>query len=164
MWNAINHIPSKEQWEFVLDTLAKVLPMAKRDYQLDMGEVKVNTEGHKCNTIHCFGGWYAVARLDKRKKLNYIDGAEQLAMDLGFKSKECLKKWANFNDEIWGNIYGDAIFILSYAFVSKKRPKGANNLRDIFDHLKEVAERCNAKTKNNLNDKPCNKSENRQTC
>lgn len=118
-----------------------------KEKRLDMGEGKVN-QNHPCGTVHCHGGWYAVAACSLRQKLTYLDGATKMAKDLGFSSvfsKEDLETWASTNTEIWGNRNGSNMFGGKMAFHHQtKRPQGALNLQHIVDHWTEVYERVKA--------------------
>lgn len=112
---------------------------------LNMDRSSVNQGGYKCGTTHCHGGWYAVAACNLTRSLTYVEGAEQMANDLGFNSTWGLKTWASTHPELWGNYAGNAMFSDQSAFTSKKRPNGAKNLKDIIQHWTEVYERVLAK-------------------
>lgn len=74
------HTPTKAQWQVVIDNLKKVLPLAVRERHLNMMEPDAKSENHECGTIHCFGGWYAVAACDHSEVyLGYDDGANEMA-------------------------------------------------------------------------------------
>lgn len=126
----------------VINNFKKVLPMAKRDRQLDMSQSDVNFAGYPCGTIHCHAGWYAVASCDVLTKiLTYVNGIEQMAKDLDIPY-EIILLWASSNYEIWGNCYGSRMFNNRIAFCHPvNRPEGARNLQDIVDHWTEVYER-----------------------
>lgn len=107
--------------------------------RLDMKETSVNN-GHKCGSVHCHGGWYAVMRCSTDENLDYTDGADKMATDLGFDEYVDLKYWADQCPEIWGNYEGDQMFSSVYAFESDTRD-GAYTLKHIADHWSEVADR-----------------------
>jgi hypothetical protein len=132
---------TKSQVQLVIDNFNKVLPMATLKNHLHMGEDAVNDDDHKCGTIHCHGGWYAVATLDNTKFLTFIDGYDKLARDLGMNVDGELEHWARLNPEIWGNDQGISMFMHELAFKSPTRPNGAENLQDIINHWIEVRDR-----------------------
>ncbi len=114
------HIPTKTQWQTVIDNFKKVLPMATMDKHLDMKECVVHQSktvfggGHKCGTIHCMGGWYAIAVLSKeelqKSYVSYTQGTQRMAEDLGFNEVTDLEWWAEKTPAIWGNVYGFSMF------------------------------------------------------
>jgi hypothetical protein len=129
--------PKSENILKVIKTFEKVLPSAKKRGHLDMTEPKVR----ECGTVHCHGGWFAVAVCDLKKGVDYIDGANEMARMLGFAFYLDLESWARDEEKIWGNDAGALMFSDSSAFQSEKRPEGAKSLQDIVDHWKEVYER-----------------------
>lgn len=141
----MNHTPTKAQWQVVIDNLKKVLPLATREDHLNMGYGGVNTWGHVCGTMHCVGGWYAVATLDKRQELTYEDGVLQMSKDLGFTMRGSfyvIRRWASNNPTMWGNDDGAKMFLFPSAYYHKdKRPNGALNLQHVIDHFEEVRDR-----------------------
>jgi hypothetical protein len=133
--------PKSENILKVIKAFQKVLPLTKKEKRhLDMGEPNVNI-GTECGTIHCHGGWFAVAVCDLKKGVDYIDGANEMARMLGFAFYLDLESWARDEEKIWGNDAGALMFSDSSAFQSEKRPEGAKSLQDIVDHWKEVYER-----------------------
>lgn len=135
--------PSNKQIQFVIDNLQKYVdryPNAK----LDMKESYVNCR-HKCGTVHCHAGNYAVQALNDGRLtgiVHYKQGAYLMSKDLGFVDKECLKIWADNNPKIWGNNDGNSMFFSEIAFYHEtKRPHGALNNQHIIDHWKEVLKR-----------------------
>lgn len=130
----------------VIKNFEKVLPKAKKEKNLDMNIGSVDV----CKTAHCHGGWYTVAKINPLRriitKMNYIEGANIMAKDLGLKSRVELQNWANDNPNIWGNNYGLLMFQSNgrVAFKSSNRPSGAYSLKEIIDHWKEVYERIKA--------------------
>lgn len=130
----------------VIRNLESVLPRASRDSQLDMDEYIVyGGPDHPCGTVHCHGGWYAIATCEIKESkqfVSYTAGAHQMAKDLevGIYTND-VEDWAKNNPEIWGNNNGKFILSCKTAFISPERPKGANNLKDIVDHWKDVYNR-----------------------
>jgi hypothetical protein len=118
--------PTVEQVEFVIKKLQSVIEQAGREGAFDITETSVYSKEHKyeCGTVHCVGGWYAFANLrrkfitDKFKKgfVDFRDGAELLANDLGFDNAYALKCWARDNPRIWGNSVGYCMFSETYAY------------------------------------------------
>lgn len=132
---------TKAQVQTVIDNFRKVLPMAVQENHLDMLEEDVNLDGYKCGTVHCHGGWYAVATLDLNQSLDFSDGATKMAEHLGFDNYLSLEDWAEENPGLWGNSRGETMFVFPSAFKSESRPEGAQNLQDIIDHWSEVQSR-----------------------
>lgn len=130
------HTPTKAQWQLVIDNLKSVLPMASSNIQLDMNEGRVNSDDHKCGTVHCVGGWFAIATLDNEQELNYNDGALSMAAHLGFKTRSQLEIWAHKHPNIWGNSYGFSMFNceMAYGF-------DVGGLGDVVAHLEGVRDR-----------------------
>lgn len=129
------YTPTKQQWQTVIDNFEKVLPRAQHLNHLDMEEGRVNENDHKCGTVHCVGGWYAIAVLDQNAELSYDDGAEAMAIHLGLPNRFFLEKWANQNPDIWGNYAGDMMFYLTIAY------GGAQTLAEVVEYLKGVRDR-----------------------
>lgn len=129
----------------VIDNFKKVLPMAKMEGHLNMAAPEVNCRGHICGTVHCHGGWYAVAACSLKRKITFDTGANKMARDLGFFNAEKLEDWMCDHPEIWGNSHAHSIFSWETAFYhEEKRPIGAENLQHIIDHWQEVYERLRA--------------------
>lgn len=135
-------MPTKKQMQTVIDNLKKVLPWAIEDSALDM---RITTIHESCGTVHCFGGWYAIATLEKKEIHSYSDfylGVIRMAKDLGFDKPSQLDTWAFHNTLMWGNHRGGNMFTSCSAFYhAVKRPRGAKNLQHIIDHLEEVRDR-----------------------
>lgn len=135
--------PTKKQMQKVIDYFTKVLPFAKEEYQLNMMESDVCIEPNICGTIHCVGGWYVYANFHRKfikercidHVLDYNDGADLMALDLGFKISPDLRCWAYCNPEIWGNRFGGGMF-------SNRQAWGfSRTLKDVVEHLKDVQKR-----------------------
>lgn len=106
---------------------------------LDMRKSSV----HLCGTVHCHGGWYMVATHPFRSlfpiNVNYADGANQMAKDLGFKNSSRMISFFKNHHEIWGNPNAPLMFSDKRAFFHEtKRPEGAKSLSDIIDHWNDV--------------------------
>lgn len=131
--------PTKQQWQTVIDNFEKVLPLSEREgCGLNMIEGSVNDYGHVCGTIHCVGGWYAVAtELHKSRLVNYNDGADKMARDLGINDHSDLETWAHENPEIWGTDYGREMFCSRQAYDISRN----TGLRGVIEHLKGVRDR-----------------------
>lgn len=130
------HTPTKQQWQTVIDNFEKVLPLATREHHLHMMETRVNRGNHACGTIHCIGGWYAVASLDmENKSLDFIDGADEMARNLGFSDCYALNRWAADTPGIWGNPYGGYLFSTTRAY------NYASTLAEAVEFLKGVRDR-----------------------
>lgn len=130
--------PTKQQWQTVIDNFEKVLPLSEREGSgLNMIEGAVN-DGHVCGTIHCVGGWYAIAtEIHRNRLVNYNDGADGMAHDLGFEHHFDLEKWAHENAEIWGTEYGREMFCSRQAYGISRN----DGLREIIEYLKGVRDR-----------------------
>jgi hypothetical protein len=136
------HTPTKAHWQVVIDKLKSILPMAKHESNFDMGQGRVNCF-HKCGTVHCVGGWYAIASgLHNMGPVDYEDGADFMAADLGFKqlhpsveAKELLRDWAYENCHIWGNHSG-------YSMFSDEAAYGyAKDMQGVITYLEGVKDR-----------------------
>jgi hypothetical protein len=132
---------TKAQVQTVIDNFRKVLPLTVQENHLAMHQGAVNTDGYKCGTIHCHGGWYAIAACDTLKPIIFVHGANKLAYHLGFIDNMQLRLWAKENPQIWGNSNGAYMFVDKVAFMSESRPGGAQNLQHIIDHWVEVQSR-----------------------
>lgn len=143
--------PSKEQVQFVIDKFESIKHLATADGHLCMKELAVKSLSYDPGTIHCHGGWYAVANLDRisAEYIGYHDGAKLMASDLGGEIDDDLTLWAESNPDIWGNKFGLHIFsdvvafkskfnIFNFLFRRNKIRKEAKSLQDIIDHWKEV--------------------------
>ena len=129
--------PTAKQIETILVTFEKVLPKAQKKRQFDIFECKVNQYGHVCGTVHCVGGWYAVAACDLSKHVDYIHGASQMANDLGFISLYYFRDFFRQQPNLWGNDNGYYMFSNQKAYTPGNKRK-ASSLRDVYDHWVEV--------------------------
>ena len=118
--------PTVKQVNFVIEKLKLVRKQASEEGALDMNEIEVYSKEHnyECGTVHCVGGWYVVANMnrqvikDKVKKgyVSFVDGADLMAQDLGVGCNYHLQNWAYRNPEIWGNEKGYYMFSETYAY------------------------------------------------
>lgn len=127
------HTPTKQQWQIVIDNLEVVLPQATKPGHLRMSETEVNIN-YPCGTVHCYGGWYAIAACHISCPLTFWDGATAMAQHLGFETACELERWAMNNPSIWGE-NGEYIFTSRTAF------GGASTLAEIVTYLKGVRDR-----------------------
>ena len=137
--------PTLENVQKVIDNLKSVAHLAKN--ALDMGQVQVQTSQYTCGTIHCVGGWYAVALKDKNdeiahkinKNLCYFDdGIDAMAKDLGFLHRALFQAWAIKNPKIWGNSYGGSLSADPLAY--NHDPEKGLQWSDIIRHWENVKE------------------------
>lgn len=138
------YIPSQERWRKVIDNFYCVLPFALQEQSLDMLEFRVNTGAHECGTVHCVGGWYAIAVYQETafrgRGLTYEKGANRLALDLGFNHQYYIREWALNSPELWGNPHGFDMFSHAKAYDHGNGP--AKTLADVIHHFEFVADRC----------------------
>lgn len=128
------HTPTKTQWQTVIDNFKKVLPLAVQENHLDLMEGAVNQD-HQCGTVHCIGGWYAMAICDISKPIDWTHGALVMVDHLGFDRRSDLNNWAEENPDIWGNKCGDSVFTEKAAW------NGANSLAEVITFLEGVRDR-----------------------
>lgn len=135
--NSSERMPTKAQFQTVIDNFKKVLPLVKDKDHLDMIRPSVtNAFGELCNTPLCVAGWYAVATLwPTTGYLNFNHGATNMAIHLGFKRRFDLKNWAASNPEIWGNKYGYNMFTNKIAW------NESTTLAEVIAHLESVRDR-----------------------
>jgi hypothetical protein len=131
------HTPTKKQWNIVIENLYKILPLTFEagKYHLDMTQGAVNIN-HTCNTIHCVGGWYAIAVIDTdTRRVNFMNGANRMARHLGFSDCSEMENWAGIHPYIWGNGDGRMLFCARSAY------NNANSISDIIVFLEKVRDR-----------------------
>ena len=135
------HNPTKKQWATVIENFYRVYPLTLEygEGHLDMEEPYVNNGlfmKRKCGTVHCVAGWYAIATLDyENKPLDFVHGANSMALDLGFNTKFQLETWASQNRKVWGNSCGVDIFYDPAAWGNAK------SIEDIIHYLEGVHDR-----------------------
>jgi hypothetical protein len=131
------YTPTKKQWNTVIDNLYKILPLTFEAGigHLNMSEGSVNDE-HTCGTVHCLGGWYAIAVFDTdRRKVTFREGANKMAEALGFNRYTDLDRWAALHPHIWGNGHG------LHMFCSRNAYDYAESISDIIVFLEKVRDR-----------------------
>lgn len=116
--------PTSEQFKKVINNFIKILPQARFKGHLDMEEADV--EINVCGTPMCHGGWYAVASKVGIRP-DFADGANAMAVDLGFSYRGNLKCWADQNPKLWGNKFGYRLFSGNSAFNYAKTMRGVIN-------------------------------------
>ena len=142
-----NKHPSPDNIRRVAAKLESMIPNA-RNGKLNMCAWNIYNEPAFCGTIACHGGLYElehalrngdkyVFNLNKEDDLqrsylsekneegtmiplNFKNGADRIARDLGFTSRRELEKWATSNPERWGNKYGGSLFCDENAFNEKE--------------------------------------------
>jgi hypothetical protein len=114
--------PTVKQVNYVINKLESVREQANEEDAFNMDEARVydkeEEDKYECGTVHCVGGWYAVASLrrkmikDKIKNgyVSFKDGVELMAKDLGFNYPCDFAVWLEDNPEIWGNKNGYEAF------------------------------------------------------
>lgn len=144
------HTPTQKQWATVIEKLYSVLPFALQEgSRLEMGESCVNVCGYPCGTVHCVGGWYAIAHWQDKAMngsaiLYFVHGAYKMARDLGFEYYQQFQDWAHSHSSVWGNNYGHNMFYAPEAYDHGNGP--AKELADVIRHFEFVADNCKALT------------------
>jgi hypothetical protein len=129
--------PTKKQMAKVIENFYRILPLTfEFGYgHLNFGETRVNGDcnNHECGTVHCVGGWYAIAKgLHEKDVISFKEGADAMAKDLGFSDRYELIDWAcTYNDDIWQS-ESSSIFYSSSAW------NYAKSITDIIHHLEAV--------------------------
>ncbi|MDE0147906.1 MAG: hypothetical protein OXM58_06005 [Rhodospirillaceae bacterium] len=139
-----------------------------REAPMDWGIV----HRHRCRTVACHGGWYALGRLighpavrwrheetfykdpgetmmalrpdGQLTHLMYYEGAHLLARDLGFMNAPALKGWAERHPELWGNRHGARMFAGDGAVAFGKPPFTPVMVSGIVAWWRAVADRLDA--------------------
>jgi len=128
--------PTKKQMAQVIENFYRILPLTFEagHKHLDFDEWRVTGHNFECGTIHCVGGWYAIAKglNEKSDRVDFLDGARALSEDLGINFIEA---WARENPEIWGNQRGGDMFL------SKRAWNGAKSISQVINHLEAVHDR-----------------------
>jgi hypothetical protein len=141
--------PTVEQVNFVIDRLQFVRYRANKKDAFDITEDRVynKEDNYKCGTVHCIGGWYVVANFRRgaiRAKrmeglINYADGADLMATDLGFADRYDLRDWARDNPKIWNNDNGYLMFSNTGAYDSPGFDGVIAQFETVRDNLPEAA-------------------------
>lgn len=138
-------------------TAKKIRKVCKRLERVEPASSHVNMDASTIfmgsSVVACHGGFYALARkhhhpeFDWREgyfidrfgyRVQFTDGANWLAKDLGMRSSERLRVWAHENPKIWGNAYGLNMFSSQLAFGERVT---LFKLRTVIDHWFGVANR-----------------------
>jgi hypothetical protein len=124
-----------------------------KDWDIDMN----NDEEPTCNTPGCHAGLISIVAKDlpelkdiyeriyltkgggNKSNYHYSIWADALAVFLGFSERKDLECWAKDNPKLWGNKYGDYMFMAAAAFTDDtgNLPKQLTH-RDIINHWKQV--------------------------
>ena len=140
--NETNH-PTPSNIRMVAKKLERMIPETRQG-NINMRECDIYKEPDTCGTIACHGGFYAVQHaLENKDNYDFIpcnaneksvsylhkkairyfadpieweDGAERMAHDLGFGCREELQIWASTHPDLWGNESGHHMFISESAF------------------------------------------------
>ena len=157
--------PMPSAIRLVANRLESMIPQALNG-NVKMYEPTICKTTNECETQACHAGFYelenALRNTDKyffdpvqsgnndqnflHKKWNedttalvtWKDGANRMAHDLGFDSKEDLEEWAMSNPVLWGNEKGYDMFESVDAINSEC---GIIKLSEIVSHWRDVAER-----------------------
>lgn len=141
------HIPSKKQWQTVIDKFKSILHRLPENH-LDMRVAVVYRRKqqflHECGTVHCVAGWYYLAsktdiELEAAKTrtsyIGFTSGVMIMREDLGFHTTAELEEFVRNNPEIWGNSHGQELFSDSIAY------DNAETLHEVVTYLEGVRDR-----------------------
>ena len=136
---------NKQNIQRIIDNLKSVEQQALKEDAFNMLEGNVKSERHQCNTVHCVGGWYAIAcgLHEKQKYINYSAGANLMAKHFFGESdsnSKQLKIWAYFHPLLWGNRNGYFMFFSLGAYSPNGKTK-AETFSDVIAHWEEVRNR-----------------------
>ena len=116
---------------------------------------------HGCGTVHCFAGWYLVAKhFSEIRDGKFVSGPFKDKGQVDFKSgikaihehffpnadntlfdpdagEYTYRIFMSFNGDIWGNSYKTGMFHYSDAFTPRNKSR-ADTLQDVLDHWGEV--------------------------
>lgn len=137
--------PTPEQVQTVIDNLISIQNQANKAGAFDIEEAAVSTEDHTCGTVHCVGGWYAVAnkchhfvsKLIASENCDFEDGGELMAADLGFSCLPELEEYLLDNPAIWGNDRGDELLANLSAYNGLTKDS-QNPMTIIIQHWQQV--------------------------
>lgn len=136
-------MPTKAQFQTVIDGLKSILPLAATEENFDMFSGTTICNGQVCGTVHCIGGWYAISKIKTnpnldialRGNVSFTHGADLMAKDLGFANHHEYEDWADANELLWGNAYGCMMFCGESAY------NDAETLAQAIAHLESVRDR-----------------------
>ena len=160
-----NKHPTPNNIRMVANKLERMIPETRQG-NINMRECDIYKEPDACGTIACLGGFYALEHaLENKDNYDFIpcsaneksvsylhkkpircssdpieweDGAERMAHDLGFGCREELQIWASTHPDLWGNECGDHMFMSGSAFGEKD---SLIKLLDIVLWWRRVADR-----------------------
>lgn len=96
-----------------------------------------------CETPACHAGWFGVIKhAESKRGTYYIEYAREMAKFLGMRDDDDLTEWACQNPIVWGNSYGDEMFMNARAF-GESDDDGMNrvSIQQIAQHWYNVGER-----------------------
>ena len=145
--------PTREQVNFVIGRLRLVREQASEEGAFNMAQGRVYdtrglwSSGYDCGTVHCVGGWYAVANMNRKVikdrfnqgHVGFVDGTDLMAQDLGFTDSCCLKTWAEQNPKIWNNKKGYFMFGSASAYDNPGFDGVIAQWETVIDNLPEAA-------------------------
>ena len=124
--------------------------------------LRKNTKEYSCGTVHCFAGWYLIAKhlsdirdgrfvsgkFKNRNGVRYRDGVKEMVtfffpnfkpdLEKGYSEDQYLEKIIdNITYEIWGN-ENKALMFASPKAYSSMRKLLVVTLQDVLDHWGEV--------------------------
>lgn len=153
---SIDYQPTAAQVKVVIDNFLSVASKYP-DCVVSMHEPTVCSRKHKCGTVHCHAGLYAVAMIEQgriskeyvagRSGIDWGAGVEGMSEDLGFPAEDYaeleavsgMETWADTHPVEWGNAHGANMFESKEAFYhATRRPNGAESVQDIVDHWRDV--------------------------
>lgn len=134
-----NGNPTPEACYAVADALDNAIKKHP-DMELDMTEGDVQSASHPCGTTHCHAGAYLIGaiEIEKWEYYDYGEGADLMALNLGFDNWRLLAYWAKQNPNIWDNHFGDFMFCDAVAF------DDAENVSEIAAWWRAVGDRIKA--------------------
>ena len=104
-----------EVFDNYADAMEEFLRGHNKKVNIRMGNTEVLTKkAHFCGTPACVGGWLAL--LSGLENCKWTDGANEFAMDLGFKDLEELIYFFDRHNALWGNKYALNMFRCEYAY------------------------------------------------
>ena len=129
----------------VIERLESVAHLIEPDTGLAMREGLINSKcnkhkrKHPCGTTHGLGGWYYISKLGigntkNQSYIGFISGADQKAIDLGFKDRGGLQLYLDGFRKLWGGKKGFKLFNSDYAFTHD--PKKGLQYQDIINQFK----------------------------
>ena len=167
-------ITSKKVFEMlaVFDVLPEDVLTNKKKFSMDIPQIYQEGVGastkekydvpipqHNCGTVHCFAGWFLVAKhfaeirggkfvsgiFKDNECVRYINGVfaiyNHFFPDIDNRGLSALDYehgiFSKFDDDIWGNSYQIGMFRNEGAFTPRDND-WANNLQDVLDHWGEV--------------------------